>query len=493
MRPQSLIKSSTQPRVVRIAFFLRQSCSHPSTSISPSFTLLDLPRLVPDLAELNMLHMPALTSASPAFATRKDVPPHRATHVPDHRQASAVLIVPIIDERHHGADLLMIPISDDNKKFARPQHKTSPSITTTAIPSSRTETPAAPTPPPKPQLPQGCNDWDSYLSQKKSTATLPLCENDVEPINPVAAIQSPELNFKHSFEQLGWRDCLNQSQRQKANARALRHRPSGVTLAPTVYDASSPANLNSSSAVSFRSAKRLSNASTLTTNTNTAATAAPPAVAAAAEPAPFFLPSTVYKRLSASSTLTTNTAPGALGGGSSSSLLNVKRLSAASTLTANTIATVPCYLGSTSSTGSYKRLSNASTLTTSTFSSLASNGKPRSLRRINRARHLRAYYSDGSLLRGGRRLSVGISSMQGIMERREPGEPQLLRRPAGSLRGEVCAPPPYPPPEKPLPSLPVIEVRELQTGERTRWRELLLRSFPRRESSRRRNGNVLLR
>ncbi|KAJ4397565.1 hypothetical protein N0V93_001796 [Gnomoniopsis smithogilvyi] len=421
------------------------------------------------------------TSNTSAFATRKDVPLHSATQVPErpssnrHHEASAVLIVPIIDERHHGADLLMIPISDDNKNFSRrPQEKSSPS---TSTPSSRTETPAAPTPPPKPQLPKGCDDWDSYLSQKKSTATLPLYKDEADWIKPTARIQSPELNFKHSFEQMGWRDCLNQAQRQKANAvtLTLRHRPSGETLAPTVYDGKSPSNV-SAGAVSPDNTRRLSNASTLTTNTAAAA--------------PFYLPSTAYKRLSNASTLTAKTAPCVLGG---STTRNAKRLSVSSTLTANTIATVPCYLSS-----SYKRLSNASTLTTSTFSSIASNGKPRSIRRINRARHLRTYYSDGSLLRG-RRLSVGISSMQGIAERREPESWPARKRlsaasmPLVSLRGEFGAPPPYPPPEKPLPKLPVVEVRELHTGERTRWRELLLRSFPRMESSRRRAGSVTVR
>lgn len=432
-----------------------------------------------------MLHMSASTSTPSAYATRKGVPSCSAARVPEavpsdqKRPASTVLIVPIIDEIHHGADLLMIPISaDDDKRIVRPREQTSASTTitaTTTSPSSRTETPAAPTPPPKPQLPRGCDDWDSYLSQKKSTATLPLYENEGEWIQPAVRIQSPELNFKHSFEQLGWRDCLNQAQRKKANARTLCHRPSGVTLAPTVYDPTSP---DSNSAASLRSAKRLSNASTLTANT-------------VATGGPLYLPSTAYKRLSNVSTLTTNTAPCLLGG---SALHNAKRLSAASALTANTVATVPCYLGS----ASYKRLSNASTLTTSTFASIASNGKPRSLRRINRARHLRAYYSDGALLRA-RRLSVGISSMQGIAERREPELRPVGKRcsaasmPLVNLRGEVCAPPPYPPPEKPLPSLPVVEVRELQTGERTRWRELLLRSFPRRESSRRRAGSVTVR
>lgn len=100
---------------------------------------------------------------------------------------------------------------------------------------------------------------------------------------------------------------------------------------------------------------------------------------------------------------------------------------------------------------------------------------------------------------------MGISSMQGIAERREPAELRTAvvagtKRhlstasvPLANLRGEFGAPPPYPPPEKPLPSLPVIEVRELHTGERTRWRELLLRNFPRIDAGRRRVGPVTVR
>lgn len=352
-----------------------------------------------------MLQVSTPTYSSPSFAARKEAQPQSAAHMAD-MPAFNVLIVPIYDDIHHGADLLMIPISDNKS------NKSNKTGRDTKDSDSRTESPAAPTPPPKPELPKGCQDWDAFLSQKKSTATLPRYDPEAVP-ETSPRIQSPELNFKHSFEHLGWRDCLAQSQRQRSHARALRRRPS---LAATVIGTYSN---TASSAASLRSAKRLSNASTLT---------------------------------------------------------------------ANTAATAPCYLGS----ASYKRLSAASTLTTSTTSSM---GKPRSLRRINRARHLRAYYSDGSLLRATRRLSVGISSMQDITERREPLDvaavPRAKRLSAVSmLSSEYQAPPPYPPPEKPLPSLPVMEIQELQTGERVRWRELLLRSFQRRDGSRRRGTST---
>lgn len=486
-----------------------------------------------------MLHaLPTTPSSSAAsnsssFAARKVAQPQPATPLSSmspssHLDASAVLIVPIYDEMHEGADLLMIPISD-NKNSSHKQRPSSSSKASFSSSSSspqqptsarRTETPAAPTPPPKPRLPEGCDDWDSYLSQKKSTATLPHYDNDndddddnflpheLEPLpehqpqhqhqhtrhqpqhqhtqtQPEAGapepprLQSPELNFKHSFEHLGWRDCLAQSTRQRAHARALRRRPSAATvigLNTGYYPPSTSASyycqqpdLAASSAVSLRAAKRLSNASTLTVNT------------------------------------------------------------------VNTVATAPCVLTrGYSGANAAKRLSAASTLTTASMGSLLSTaststmgGKPRSLRRIHRTRHLRAYYSDGAAsLR--RRLSVGISSLRDIAERREPattadlaaavsllgknarpGQPAVASSGASTkscnrkstattataasrrrrlssvstLTGELSAPPPYPPPEKPLPSLPslpVVEVRELQTGERARWREMLLRSFQRR-------------
>lgn len=383
-------------------------------------------------------------SSSSSFATRKGAQPQPTTPLSSmspssHLTASAVLIVPIYDETNQGADLLMIPISDKKSPVqtqAATTSTTSPESHSPRPTTGRTETPAAPTPPPKPRLPEGCDDWDSYLSQKKSTATLARYGPDAdadevrapqEEDDALPRLQSPELNFKHSFEHLGWRDCLAPSTRQRAHARALRRRPS----AATVYTAAAAtAGVVSSSALSLRSAKRLSNASTLT------------------------------------------------------------------------VATAPCILTRSSSSGtstSRKRLSAASTLTTSSIGSTASNGKPRSLRRINRTRHLRAYYSDMSLApgsRGGgggggaRRLSLlGINGS--IAERREPssavaGSSSKRLSSVSMLSGEFSAPPPYPPPEKPLPSLPVVEVRELQTGERARWRELLLRSLQRMEGSRKR-------
>lgn len=411
-----------------------------------------------------------------------------------------------MDEKH--ADLLMIPISDDNKSFHKPEpkaHRPQSPSTSVGSTGSRTETPAAPTPAPKPQLPEGYNDWDSYLSQRKeSTATLPLPESEGEWIKssaPTATrkLQSPELHFKHSFEQLGWRDCLNQKQRQKTNAlraKALPRIPSNSSatsattsdatlLLPLVYDATSPGN--SSSATSLRSVKRLSNASTLTTNTTE-----PSSTTA-------FLNTTgPAKRLSVTSTKTAASMPCYLPSTA------YKRLSGASTLTTNTTATVPCYLSHPHSTAS-KRLSGASTLTFASTSTTA--GKPRSIRRINRARHLRAYYSDGSLLRG-RRLSAGISSMQGIREHSGAPPVNQQQQQRVAIPGELCAPPPFPPPEKPLPSLPrgvmrmaaklpvvVEEVRELHTGERARWREVLLRGLarPRREVGWRRAGSPAVR
>lgn len=293
--------------------------------------------LVLDLAVINMLHMSASTSSPSTFASRKDYSTTHVSEIPRSNRrsllASAVLIVPLMDESH--ADLLMIPISDDNRRFHKPQrhHQHSPSSSSsTTSNNSRTETPAAPTPAPKPQLPEEFEDWDSYLSQRKSsTATLPLIYDDESEWIKTAVcatttrIQpSPELTFQHSFENLGWRDCLSQTQRRKADAttaKAPRDNPAATTLLlPLVYDATSPGN--STSAASARSARRLSNASTLTANT-------------------------ILPTITATTTTTATL------------LRTAKRLSTASTNTANT---VPCYLPSTA----YKRLSGASTNTTNT-------------------------------------------------------------------------------------------------------------------------------
>lgn len=420
-----------------------------------------------------MLHVKASHPTS-SFAGRQGSHPKSPALLSNMSQsdtllASAVLIVPVYDEQQQGADLLMLPIftpeeeknadtlqQDHRHQNPQRQHQHTHQQLA-ADQSSRTTTPAAPTPPPKPQLPDGCQDWDHYLSQKKSSMTLPIYFDNKSIVEERQQIRSPELNFNHSFEDYGWRDCLSQRQKpqhqQRHNAADLRRRPSAVTIG---------------CGASVR-ARRLSNASTLTTMT----------------------------------TMTTS-------------------------------ATAPILGSSSMSIRSAKRLSNASTLTTSTFNSIK---KPRGLRRICHSRHLRTYYSEGTSLliraaaaggdslrrRGHNRTSTNTTGT--IKEQREP-----VDRPPRTRRGivvnhdndgisiksystskkrlstfstlsmpvsltEYSAPPPYPPPEKPLPTLPSLmkskttmmsEVRELQTKERTRWRELLLKGIQRMDSGRRR-------
>lgn len=405
-----------------------------------------------------MLHVKA--SAPPSsFAGRQGSQPKSPALLSNMSQsdsllASALLIVPVYDEQQDGADLLMLPIfTPEEKAGSSQQHQHQYQQQQVSDQSSRTTTPAAPTPPPKPQLPDGCQDWDHYLSQKKSTMTLPIYLDNKSIAADRKQIRSPELNFNHSFEAYGWRDCISQRhkqpQQQRYNANELRRRPSAATV----------------------------------------------------------------------------------GCGAS---LRARRLSTASTLTTMTTATVPILGSSSMSIRSAKRLSNASTLTTSTFSSVK---KPRGLRRICHSRHLRTYYSEGTSLLI-RAASVGGSSLrrrgQNIMannttgtikEQREPVDRQQQRRrgvvvnhdnDGCSIKSystskkrlstfstlsmpvsitEYSAPPPYPPPEKPLPSVPTLmkmksamtsEVRELHNKERTKWRELLLKGIQRMDSGRRR-------
>lgn len=415
-----------------------------------------------------MLHVTASPTNPSSFTIRKGTQASSGAKLsnnmaqPESFMASAVLIVPVYDEKHQGADLLMMPIfNPDDERHAPPAAPAAATTRATTAHTSGTQTPGAPTPPPKPQLPHGCQDWDHYLSQKKSNVTLlPLCYNPEEEAQK--RIRSPELNFHHGFEDMGWRDCLSQRQKRGGPPEGLRRRPSAATSATS---ATSTTTIGCGGA-SLRS-----------------------------------LPLDDNRRLSNASTLTTNT----------------------------TSATAPMILGSSSMSIRSKRLSNASTLTTSTFGSV----KPRGLRRICRSRHLRSYYSEGtSLFRARMGAATAVTkattitaaaaaaatgsggqwraAMEGIMERYEPVERRRRRRQQQQqlLSGtsilqekssrrlstlsipvsltEYSAPPPYPPPEKPLPSLPMKEVRELQTREGTRWRELLLRSFQRMDTGRRR-------
>ncbi|KUI70875.1 hypothetical protein VM1G_06229 [Cytospora mali] len=114
-------------------------------------------------------------------------------------------------------------------------------------------------------------------------------------------------------------------------------------------------------------------------------------------------------------------------------------------------------------------------------------GKPRSLRRCSRSRHLRAYYSEGSLSTARNNQRGGEGSMKDAIvhiEHTPRGRPQLQpRQPVSqqSLRASWASssagPPPYPPPDKPLPALPAepmpVEVLQGERRSRKRNRSLL--------------------
>lgn len=125
-------------------------------------------------------------------------PPHAAnpktisrhTPAPSNRKQSegadntAIFMVPIYDERHQGADLLIVSPS-----------KVSPQ-------QDRSDTPArAPTPPPKPVIPQQCEDWDDFISWRKSEA---MCKAVSKP----RLANSAKEDIMRGFEE--WKDYLSQ-------------------------------------------------------------------------------------------------------------------------------------------------------------------------------------------------------------------------------------------------------------------------------------------
>lgn len=126
-------------------------------------------------------------------------PPHAAnpktisrhTLAPSTRQRSegadstAIFMVPIYDERHQGADLLIVSPSKVGHQ-------------------ERSLTPArAPTPPPKPVIPQQCEDWDDFISWRKSEA---MCKA-LKPHRPRLANSAKE-DIMRGFEE--WKDYLSQ-------------------------------------------------------------------------------------------------------------------------------------------------------------------------------------------------------------------------------------------------------------------------------------------
>lgn len=132
------------------------------------------------------------------------------------------------------------------------------------------------------------------------------------------------------------------------------------------------------------------------------------------------------------------------------------------------------------STGTNGRsLARSSMCSVSTVSSTSSS-RARSLRKTSRSRHLRAYYSMGSLLRN--RFSPNsnepvISPIADIL-RNSTSRPQLAKRRPTSQHSlpanwtYFCSPPPHPPPNKPLPAIPG-EAQQRQKKSRKRNRSVI--------------------
>ncbi|KAI3398853.1 hypothetical protein diail_8362 [Diaporthe ilicicola] len=135
-----------------------------------------------------MAHQSNPSSSSNASPSRTS---SRKTFTPSTRKRSegvdnsAIFMVPVYDDRHQGADLLIIsPL--------RVSHQ------------ERSETPARPpTPPPKPVIPQQCEDWDDFISWRKSEA---MCKAS-NPEKP-RLVNSAKQDIMRGFEE--WKDYLSQ-------------------------------------------------------------------------------------------------------------------------------------------------------------------------------------------------------------------------------------------------------------------------------------------
>lgn len=137
------------------------------------------------------------------MANQSNIPPRPPPHSPNpttiagnsvtpiHRKPSegsdntAIFMVPVYDERHQGADLLIVSPS-------KVSHQ------------DRSETPArAPTPPPKPVIPRQCEDWDDFISWRKSEA---MCKASRS--NKPRLANSAKEDIMRGFEE--WKDYLSQ-------------------------------------------------------------------------------------------------------------------------------------------------------------------------------------------------------------------------------------------------------------------------------------------
>ncbi|KAL1879227.1 hypothetical protein Daus18300_001806 [Diaporthe australafricana] len=113
-------------------------------------------------------------------------------------------MVPVYDDRHQGADLLIIsPLKVSHQE--------------------RSETPGrAPTPPPKPVIPRQCEDWDDFISWRKSEA---MCKAS-KPEKP-RLVNSAKEDIMRGFEE--WKDYLSQMRIPGRRARPVSFMSTSTT------------------------------------------------------------------------------------------------------------------------------------------------------------------------------------------------------------------------------------------------------------------------
>ncbi|KUI54642.1 hypothetical protein VP1G_02045 [Cytospora mali] len=159
--------------------------------------------------------------------------------------ADTVLMVPFYDERQQGADLLMIPVSDNSSRpqlpepqqpqlpLPQPQPRLpqpQPQLLQPQLPlpqprpqrqqqQRHVEPPIArpPTPPPKPQLPLDCSDWDDYILWRRAadsaaSSSTPASSEGSRRRRPAAAAAypspptAPKEDILRGFEE--WKEYL---------------------------------------------------------------------------------------------------------------------------------------------------------------------------------------------------------------------------------------------------------------------------------------------
>lgn len=148
---------------------------------------------------------------------------------------TAIFLVPIYDERHQGAELLIVsPLKVSHE--------------------DRSETPArAPTPPPKPVIPRQCEDWDDFISWRKSEAVCKASKSH----RPRLANSAKE-DIMRGFEE--WKDYLSQMRIPGRKARPvsiMSTQTAGRSLArSSMCSVSTVSSTSSSRARSLRKTSR---------------------------------------------------------------------------------------------------------------------------------------------------------------------------------------------------------------------------------------------